>query len=643
MEIKKVDFERILSDNVDFSFEDLDVNGDNVIDEKDKDLTKNTEVFNMITKLLNSNDTDDDVNLIDDFDYNAMKSGNTSAQCLDGNCQFTVPTKTANENAATSNLSNLASTNDCPDGNCSVSLPSTPTATENLSVLGSNIATNNSTALPTAGVQNPDGTSTTQTTNAKGQTVETTYDTSGKKVSSQTTDKDGNIVSSATYTYNDDGTYNAQIAYSDRTRTAKYNAEGKIVSYTDKYTDGKVYNATYKYNDSGSYTVTIKNKKNGAVTTKKYNSSGKITSSITKNKKGKTTTKVTYNYNADGSYKKTTQQYKWSAKVVTENYDKDGNKITKSASENNVITTANASNYKDSINQDGVSYVVFTRFDGKCGHCDFFKNNLDKISSALDGVANFISLDVSGEEDGKNLDNCQVCDEYMKKFKIKSTGLPMIVKFVNGKPTELVRSKLYNFTDTGANLYDKIVKDVKSSIGTTASNANTAANSASTTQSSQEANSATTNDKATTSTTTLDNLSKTNNNSSTVKTKQTAPTAVSSKTYKSKIAEKGVTYIVMSSTGCGSCQRLNKQLKKLMQQGKFQSSTILSMNLGKIGSAEDKIMWNYVKQFNAYHVRSDGSIYTEIPLILKLVDGVPTGFVSDISDVSDSQLIKQLS
>ena len=606
MEIKKVDFEKIKSTEIDFSFEDLDVNGDNVINKKDRDLTQNTEVFNMITRILNSTDEEDDFNLIDDFDYNAMKSGNTSAQCLDGNCQFTVPTKTANENASTSNLSNLASTNDCPDGNCSVSLPSEQIATTNLSTLAS--GTNNSDVLQTAGVQNPDGTTTETKTNANGQLVEITYDANGKKISAKTTDKDGNVFSTTTYKYNDNGSYSATIKYSNRTRTAKYNSNGKITSYTDKYKNGKIYNATYKYNADGSYTATIKNKKNGAVTTKKYNTEGKVTSSVTKNKKGKTTSKVTYNYNVDGSYKKTTQQYKWSAKVVTENYDKEGNKITKSASDNNVVT-ANAGNYKNSINQNGVSYVVFTKFDGTCGHCSKFKNQLSKIASALDGVANFVSLDISGGRTGSNVVNNNLAVEFSKKY--NATALPLIVKFVNGKPTEEVRSKLYKFDQIASNLYDKIVKDVKESTATKTS-------------------------------TTTPNTSTVNSSTNTQKNK-TAPTTVTSKNYKSKIAKKGVTYLIMGDTkGCGGCMRLDKQIKKLMKNGKLQNSTILSMNISdKDGSS--KIFADYVTKYNMWNVDKKGRKSVSYPQILKLVDGVPVGFVTDIKDVSDAEIIKKLS
>ena len=405
MEIKKVDFEKIKSTEIDFSFEDLDVNGDNVINKKDRDLTKNTEVFNMITRLLNSTDEEDNFNLIDDFDYNAMKSGNTSAQCLDGNCQFTVPTKTANENAAISNLNNLASTNNCPDGNCSIQAPSSTSSR----------------------VDNPDGTYTISSTNSNGQIVAITYSADGKKSSAKTTDKDGNEVSTTSYKYNEDGSYSATIKYSDKTRTAKYDSTGKVLSYTDKFKNGTTKTSKFKYNSDGSYSVTIKNKKTGSVTTVKYNKNKKKTSSVTKNKSGKTTKKLSYKYNSDGSYRVTEQKQSslGKTKVKTTNYDADGNKI-KTKSGQNTIASATANNYKDKLNQDGTTFVIFT--GPNCGHCDNFHKTFKQVLPAVSDLANFV--EINSKADGDTL-----LWSFLDKFKSNINQYPIIVKFVNGKAT----------------------------------------------------------------------------------------------------------------------------------------------------------------------------------------------------------------
>ena len=442
MEINKLNFEKIKSAEINFSFEDLDVDGDGVINKKDKDLTQNTQIFNMITHLLNSTDEEDEFELVDDFDYkNAMKSGNNSAQCLDGNCQFTVPTKTANENAATANLNNLASTNDCPDGSCVFSAAtSTNTVT--------------SPSASSTRVTNADGTYTETTTNANGATVAITYNSAGKRISAKTTNADGSV-NTSTYKYNDNGSYTVTTKYSDKTRTTKYNSAGKKVSYTDKYKNGTTKVATFKYNSSGSYSVTIKDKKKKTSSIKKYNAKGKLTSSISKNSKGKTTKKTSYTYNADGSYTQTVQNYSsyHNEGVKVTKFDANGKKI-KIGTSTNAVVEADSSNYQNTLNQNGVTFVLFSSHN--CGHCDTIRACLKPILPALDGIANFAEINLYDSEGNRDKNNGDLGWSFVKKFmgNVDVIGLPFVVKFVNGKPTGVVR-----FTEAGsAKLLDQIKK-----------------------------------------------------------------------------------------------------------------------------------------------------------------------------------------
>ncbi|MCR4880539.1 MAG: hypothetical protein K6A44_01115 [bacterium] len=583
MEINELNFEQFKSDRIVNPFEDLDVNSDGKIDSADKNATNDINIFNQISYLLNSVDEDDeDLELIDDFDDIETKTS-TSQDCSDGSCEATAPAGDAS----------------CPNGDCSVSAPST----------------NNNR------VYNADGTYTETKTNASGQTVAITYDAKGKRISVKTTNKDGSVVNS-TYKYNDDGSYSVTSKYADKTRVTKYNSAGKRVSYTETYKNGTKKTATFKYNSNGSYSVTIKNQKSGTVCTKKYNSNNKITSSVTKTKKNimgqRRTTKKVYSYNSDGSYKVTSSDtgYMGSGKVSVTNYDANGKKV-KAGTTTNTITTSDSSNYKDKLNKEGVTFVIFTGTG--CGHCSSLKNNLKSILPATEGLANFTEINIRDAEGNRIDSNSDLMWGLAKKYGAivdNTISLPMVVKYVNGKPAGVVKLNENN----SAKLLDQIRSAYNS--------AKSASSGAAGTSSSSSSGAAGTSSGTT--------------NSSGSAGKQTAPTSVTSKNYKSKIAKKGVTYMVMGNpTSCGACIRLNKQLKSLMKGGKLQDSTILSMPMGN--SANESVMWSYVEKFNAYSVDKKGNRCVHYPLILKFVDGKAVGFVSNISDISDAELVKKLS
>ena len=473
MEIKKVDFERILSENSDFSFEDLDVNGDNVIDKKDKDLTKNTEIFNRISHLLNSTDEEEQFELVDDFDYkNALKSGSTSAQCLDGNCQATLPTKTANENAATSNLNNLASTNDCPDGNCSATLPATSTSDTSTS--------NASTSNNDGRVVNADGTYTITTTSDSGSTKKTKYSADGKMISDTVTKKDGTKLVS-TYKYNEDGSYTKKQTNKKNgtVTTTKYNAEGKAISATQKPKKGVTKKIAYKYNDDGSYqkVTTYSTKVSGNdgcghdytittnyKTTQKYDAQGRITSSATKRTKKDTAGRIknnntktaTYKYNADGSCTKTEKDYNGAKKVttITANGEIDKSKSTME------IQDVNASNYKNQIASKGVSWLILTNRN-HCGHCDKVEEAIPFLLSKLDNsaVASVARLDIYQSDANENL-----LYYFMRKFNVPTGQYPFVIKFVDGKPvgmgTDLDKGGKNATSEYLANLFNGKTKGV---------------------------------------------------------------------------------------------------------------------------------------------------------------------------------------
>ena len=448
MEINKVDFEKIKSAEINFSFEDLDVNVDGVIDKKDKDLTKSTEIFNMITHLLNSTDEEEQFELVDDFDYkNAMKSGNTSAQCLDGNCQATLPTKTANENAATSNLNNLTNTNDCPDGNCYATLPATSTSDTSTS--------NASTSNNDGRVVNADGTYTITTTNSAGSTIKTKYSADGKMISSTSTNKNG-VKTVSTYKYNADGSYTKKSTNKSNgtVTTTKYNAEGKAVSATQKPKNGVTKKITYKHNDDGSYqkvttystkvsgnngytnyTITTKYK-----TTQKYDAQGRITSSVTKRTKEglpsslKTKTKTaTYKYNADGSCTKTEKDYKGAKKVTTTTASGEIDK-SKSTLE---IQEANAGDYKSKLASKGTTWVIFTNLVG-CGHCIAVETCMPYVLSKIknDNVSSMLQINLKNANGSWNEGNLNLMDSYLKQFDGYGVQYPIAVKFVDGKPVK---------------------------------------------------------------------------------------------------------------------------------------------------------------------------------------------------------------
>ena len=447
MEINKVDFEKIKSAEINFSFEDLDVNADGVIDKKDKDLTKNTQVFNMITNLLNSTDEEEQFELVDDFDYkNAMKSGSTSAQCLDGNCQATLPTKTANENAATSNLNNLTNTNDCPDGNCYATLPATSTSDTSTS--------NASTSNNDGRVVNADGTYTITTTNSAGSTIKTKYSADGKMISSTSTNKNG-VKTVSTYKYNADGSYTKKSTNKSNgtVTTTKYNAEGKAVSATQKTKKGVTKKIAYKYNADGSYqkVTTYSTKVSGNngytnytrttkyKTTQKYDAQGRITSSVTKRTKNQEKAKTkttTYKYNDDGSCTKTEKNYNGAKKVTTTTASGE---IDKSRSTLE-IQESNAGDYKSKLATKGTTWVIFTN-PVSCGHCDAVKACMPYVLSKIknDNVSSILQINLkTGSYPGSWIeDNVNLMDSYLKQFDGFGVQYPIAVKFVDGKPVRL--------------------------------------------------------------------------------------------------------------------------------------------------------------------------------------------------------------
>ena len=74
MEINKITFEQFRKLGIDREFEELDVNSDGVINEKDKILAQNQNIQNDILKLLNNSD-EEDIVLVDDEDVSLTKAG----------------------------------------------------------------------------------------------------------------------------------------------------------------------------------------------------------------------------------------------------------------------------------------------------------------------------------------------------------------------------------------------------------------------------------------------------------------------------------------------------------------------------------------------------------------------------------------
>ncbi len=175
------------------------------------------------------------------------------------------------------------------------------------------------------------------------------------------------------YTKNEDGTINRVVkAYSDEskkdklyTSNATLDADGHTLKKTTKDKDGKVTTKEYEYErdangkikeppqyskiteKSGNKT-TVSTYKDGRVSHKEvttikdgvgkttkydyeyYPDSGKVKTKVKTNSKGEVTT---YKYNPDGSYSKTYKDK--NGKEVTEQYDKDGNKIKKPTASDN--------------------------------------------------------------------------------------------------------------------------------------------------------------------------------------------------------------------------------------------------------------------------------------------------------------------
>ena len=579
MEINKLNFEQFKSDRIVNSFEDLDVNSNGKIDAADKTDTNDINIFNQISYLLNSVDEADDIELVDDFDENDNKAG-TSKDCSDGSCEATLP---------------AGSTNDCPNGDCSVSAPST----------------NNNR------VYNTDGSYSETTTNSSGQTIVKNFDATGKRISQKITNKDGSVVN-YTFAYNNDGSYTQTAVYSDKTRVTKFNSAGKRISYTETYKNGTKITATFKYNENGSYSIIIKNQKTGTVATKKYNSSGKITSSVSKSKKdifgSRTVKKSVYTYNSDGSYKKVYSNSK-SGKVSVTNYDANGNKL-KAGESTNVVADADSSNYKDKLNKNGVTFVMFT--SPHCGNCKWLESTLTSVLPATEGLANFAKINVYNDNNNVLENNSNLLWSFVKKYKgnnMDSIGLPCVVKFVNGEPAGIVKFSVSN----SAKLLDQIKNACK--------NANTKTSTAN-------------NSTGTSNTTSTSNSTATTNNTNTPLKIQTADAS----NYKSKIASKGTTWVIFTNpVSCGHCDNVKSVMSKVLSKiNSNKVSSMLQINLkstdgtlhGNSNSENMDLMYSLMKKFNI-----NGGQY---PFAVKFVDGKPVKFVTGLDKGTKAENIKYL-
>lgn len=79
MEIDKILFGQLSAGKVDKSFEDLDINSDGKISEEDLSLTQDNEISNALNAVLHSVDQDEDVEILDNFNFEDIKTSSTNS------------------------------------------------------------------------------------------------------------------------------------------------------------------------------------------------------------------------------------------------------------------------------------------------------------------------------------------------------------------------------------------------------------------------------------------------------------------------------------------------------------------------------------------------------------------------------------
>ena len=114
-----------------------------------------------------------------------------------------------------------------------------------------------------------------------------------------------------------------------------------------------------------------------------------------------------------GSYKKVYSNSK-SGKVSVTNYDANGNKV-KAGESTNVVADADSSNYKDKLNKNGVTFVMFT--SPNCGNCKWLNKTLQSVLPATEGLANFAKINVYDNNNNVLQNNSNLLWSFVKKYK----------------------------------------------------------------------------------------------------------------------------------------------------------------------------------------------------------------------------------